>query len=59
VRARLLRYLKMNEIQQETDVAVEGMTLHWTYRVLRRLAYLGAATIFWAWVIFLALSGNF
>jgi hypothetical protein len=33
--------------------------LHWTYRVLRRFAYLSAATVFWAWIVFLALAGKF
>lgn len=49
----------MNETQQDTNAAVETMALHWTYRLLRKMAYAGAATVFWAWVIFLALSGRF
>jgi hypothetical protein len=32
--------------------------MHWTYRVLRRIAYVSAAIVFWAWVIFLALTGK-
>jgi hypothetical protein len=32
--------------------------MHWTYRVLRRIGFTGAAVVFWAWVIFLALSGK-
>ena len=49
----------MNHTQEELEVDAATEKLHWTYRVLRTLAYLGAATIYWAWVIFLALSGNF
>jgi hypothetical protein len=33
------------------------MKVHWTYRVLRFIAYSGAAGVFWAWVLFLATSG--
>jgi len=49
----------MNARQQETEREMHAETLHWTYRVLRTLAYFAAATVFWAWVIFLALSGKF
>jgi hypothetical protein len=49
----------MNQTQQETDAAAEVIRLHWTYRVLRSIAYFGLAAVFWAWVLFLALSGKF
>ena len=53
VRARLLRESK---IDQTWNGVEDGM--HWTYRVLRRVAYTSAALVFWAWVIFLALAGK-
>jgi hypothetical protein len=53
VRARLLRESNMNQTWNGVE---DGM--HWTYRVLRRIAYASAAIVFWAWVIFLALAGK-
>jgi len=53
VRARLLRESNMKEAWNGVDVG-----MHWTYRVLRRIAFTGVAVVFWAWVIFLALSGK-
>ena len=50
--------LQMNHTQEETK-AVAAIKLHWTYRVLRKLAYTAGAMVFWAWVLFLALSGKF
>ena len=47
----------MNHTQEETEAA--AVKLHWTYRVLRTIAYFAAAMVFWAWVLFLALSGKF
>jgi hypothetical protein len=47
----------MNETQQQAKAAAVTRR-HWTYRVLRTLAYFGAAAVFWFWVIFLALSGR-
>lgn len=49
----------MNQTQQETDAATEVVSLHWTYRVLRSIAYFGLAGVFWSWVILLAMSGRF
>jgi hypothetical protein len=31
---------------------------HWTYKVLRRIAFTGLTVLFWAWLIILALSGK-
>jgi hypothetical protein len=44
-------------MNQAPDEAVEKK--HWTYRLLRIIAYMGAAGVFWAWVIFLAMAGKF
>ena len=33
--------------------------VHWTYRLLRRIAFTSLAIVFWTWVIMLALSGRF
>jgi hypothetical protein len=33
--------------------------VHWTYRLLRRIAFTSLAIVFWTWVILLALSGKF
>jgi hypothetical protein len=49
----------MNQTQEDVEMVAQAVKLHWTYRVLRSLAYLGLAMVFWAWVIFLALSGRF
>jgi hypothetical protein len=49
----------MNHTQEELEVDAATEKLHWTYRVLRKAAYLSAGMVFWAWVLFLALSGNF
>jgi hypothetical protein len=43
----------MNQAWNGVDVG-----MHWTYRVLRRIAFTGAAVVFWVWVILLALSGK-
>ncbi len=32
--------------------------MHWTYRILRRFAYISLGVVFWAWVLALALSGR-
>lgn len=34
------------------------MTVHWSYRALRLIAYIGLGVMFWAWLIVLALSGK-
>lgn len=49
----------MNHTQEELEVEAAEAKLHWTYRVLRMFAHLAAGIVFWAWVLILALSGNF
>lgn len=49
----------MSQSQPETDAANEAVTLHWTYRFLRAIAYWGAATVFWGWVVYLAMAGQY
>jgi hypothetical protein len=43
-----------------TNRCLEGRALevHWSYRLLRRIAFTSLAVVFWAWVIAIALSGK-
>jgi len=44
---------RLNDCAERRETQV-----HWTYKVLRRIAYVSLAVSFWAWVIALALSGR-